>query len=587
MNRFDLSGGAILATLLTLPPAIAQEDAATQTADGSAAVERYLADVAWLADDARGGRGLGTPGLAAAADWLERQFAQIGLEPAAGNNGYRQSFQAVVDVERGPATSLSVDGSDIAAGDFAVPGFSDSATVTAPVVFAGWGVVSEEHDIDDYRGTDAQGHIVLVRRYTPTDGAFEDETLRRRLSDLRHKAFTAREHGAVGLLVADLPPEGEDREESPLPAMRVDPQGGAGIPVAVISRNWAQRVLDGAAQVSLTTEVVERTHEVGNIVGRIPAGERLPGAIVLGAHYDHLGFGGASSLAPDAHEPHNGADDNASGTAALLEAARALSARRDQLGRDVIFVAFTGEENGLLGSSHFTREPPPGAAPEGLVAMLNMDMVGRLRNDRLAVLGGDSAEEWEAVILPFCAEFALECELGGDGYGPSDQMSFYAAGVPVLHFFTGAHDDYHKPSDDTASINAAGGVRIANLVAEVALELTTLEGLTYRAAEAPAPLGDVRSYGASLGTIPDYTGSPDNRPGMRLAGVRPGGPADEAGLQRGDWIVELGGREIRDIYDLMYVLREAKPGEQSNVIVEREGERIERPVTFGESSGTR
>ena len=587
MNHHGPFGGAVLAMLLMSSPANAQDGAATRSADGEAAVARYLADVAWLADDDRGGRGLGTPGLQAAAAWLERQYALIGLEPAAGNGSYRQSFRAVVAVERGPATRLSVGGEDLAAEDFTVPGFSDSGTVTAPVVFAGWGVVSEEHDIDDYQGVDAQGRIVLVRRYTPQDGAFEDESLRRRLSDLRYKAFTAREHGAIGLLVADLPLEGEDQEESPLPAMRVDPQRGAGIPVAVISRIWAQRVLDGARDVSLTTEVVENTHDVDNIVGRISAGERLAGAIVLGAHYDHLGFGGASSLAPDAHEPHNGADDNASGTAALLEAARVLSARREQLGRDVIFVAFTGEENGLLGSSHFTREPPPGAAPEGLVAMLNMDMVGRLRNDRLAVLGGDSAEEWEAVIQPFCAEFELECELGGDGYGPSDQMSFYAAGVPVLHFFTGAHDDYHKPSDDTASINAAGGVRIANLVAEVALELTTLEGLTYQAAEAPAPLGDVRSYGASLGTIPDYTGSPDNRPGMRLAGVRPGGPADEAGLQRGDWIVELSGREIRDIYDLMYVLREAKPGEQSNVVVEREGERIERPVTFGESSGTR
>ena len=309
--------------------------------------------------------------------------------------------------------------------------------------------------------------------------------------------------------------------------------------------------------------------------------------MVLGAHYDHLGFGGASSLAPNAHEPHNGADDNASGTAALLEVAHVLAARRDELGRDVIFVAFTGEENGLLGSSHFTREPPPGAAPEGLVAMLNMDMVGRLRNNRLSVLGGDSAEEWESVIQPKCAALQIGCELGGDGYGPSDQMSFYTAGVPVLHFFTGAHDDYHKPSDDTALINAEGGVRIANLVAEVALELTTLDGLTYVAAEAPAPLGDVRSYGASLGTIPDYTGSPDDRPGMRLAGVRPEGPADLAGLQRGDWIVELGGREIRDIYDLMYVLREARPGEESTVVVERDGERIERPVTFGESAGTR
>ncbi|MYI67710.1 MAG: PDZ domain-containing protein, partial [Boseongicola sp. SB0673_bin_14] len=166
-------------------------------------------------------------------------------------------------------------------------------------------------------------------------------------------------------------------------------------------------------------------------------------------------------------------------------------------------------------------------------------------------------------------------------------MSFYAAGVPVLHFFTGAHEDYHKPSDDTALINAEGGVRVANLVAEVALELTTRDGLTYLAAEAPAPLGDVRSYGASLGTIPDYTGSPDDRPGMRLAGVRPEGPADLAGLQRGDWIVELSGREIRDIYDLMYVLREARPGEESRVVVERDGERIERQVTFGESAGTR
>lgn len=226
-------------------------------------------------------------------------------------------------------------------------------------------------------------------------------------------------------------------------------------------------------------------------------------------------------------------------------------------------------------------------APEGLVAMLNMDMVGRLRNNRLSVLGGGSAEEWSSVIQPYCAEFELGCGLGGDGYGPSDQISFYAAGVPVLHFFTGAHDDYHKPSDDTEPINGAGGVRIAHLVAEVARDLTTLEGLAYLAAEAPAPLGDMRSHGASLGTIPDYTGSPDNRPDMRLADVRPEGPADRAGLQGGDWIVELSGREIRDIYDLMYVLREARPGEASKVAVERDCERIERSVTFGESVGTR
>ena len=252
MNHHGPFGGAVLAMLLTSSPANAQDGAATRSADGEAAVARYLADVAWLADDDRGGRGLGTPGLQAAAAWLEQQYALIGLEPAAGNGSYRQSFRAVVAVERGPATRLSVGGEDLAADAFTVPGFSDSGTVTAPVVFAGWGVVSEEHGIDDYQGIDAQGRIVLVRRYTPQDGAFEDESLRRRLSDLRYKAFTAREHGAVGLLVADLPLEGEDQEESPLPAMRVDPQGGAGIPVAVINRNWAQRILDGARDVRPT-----------------------------------------------------------------------------------------------------------------------------------------------------------------------------------------------------------------------------------------------------------------------------------------------------------------------------------------------
>ena len=290
MNQYGTFGGAALATLLAALPAGAQDGAEIRWVDDAAAVERYLADVAWLADDARGGRGLGTPGLAAAADWLERQFALIGLEPAAGGESYRQVFHAVVDVERGPATRLSVDGEDIPAEDFIVPGFSASGSVTAPVVFAGWGAVSEEHAIDDYQGIDAQGRIVLVRRYTPEDGAFADETLRRRLSDLRYKAFIARERGAVGLLVADLPPQGAEQQESPLPSMRVDPQGGAGIPIAVISRARAQGILEGATQVSLATEVIEHTREVANIVGRIPAGERLPGAVVLGAHYDHLGF---------------------------------------------------------------------------------------------------------------------------------------------------------------------------------------------------------------------------------------------------------------------------------------------------------
>ena len=547
--------------------------------------DRYLDDLAWLADDARGGRGLGTDALAAAADWIEARFVEIGLEPAAGNGSYRQRFEAVVDVERGAASGITIDNADLPADDFVVTGFSANGRAEAPVVFAGWGIVSEDHGIDDYAGLDVTDRIVLVRRYTPKDGVFEDEEMQRRLGDLRFKAFTARERGAAALLVADL--AADDAAETPLPALRVDPQGDAGIPVAVITRARAEPLLAGVHNASLSAELVEHTREVENIIGRLTADERLPGAVLLGAHYDHLGTGGRDSLAPESNEPHNGADDNASGVAALLEAARVLAGRRDMLTRDVVFAAFTGEESGLLGSSRLTREPPPGTAPAGLVAMLNMDMVGRLRENTLAIIGSESAEEWNDLVAPICDALRVRCRLGGSGYGPSDQTPFYAAGVPVLHFFTGAHEEYHKPSDDAALINAAGGVIVANVVAELAANLTGIDGLTYRESDAPAPQGDLRGYGASLGTIPDYTGSPDDRPGMLVSAVRAGGPAALAGVQRGDRVVELAGREVRDVYDLMYVLRTVRPGEASTVVVERDGERLERAVTFGESTRTR
>ncbi|MDC3266693.1 M20/M25/M40 family metallo-hydrolase [Gammaproteobacteria bacterium] len=547
-------------------------------------VDRYIADVAWLADDDRTGRGIRTSGLAASADWLEEQFKQIGLEPAGGDGSYRQSFDAVYEVQRGINSSLVIDGESVPSDNFVIPGFSANSTLSAPVIFAGWGIKSDEHEIDDYEGLDVEGHIVLVRRYTPDGGVFEDSSLQRRFGDLRYKAFMAREHGAIGLLVADLPLN-SDEEEPALPNLRIDSQGSAGIPVAVITRDWAESLINSDQSVNFTAELIVSTRQIDNIVGRLSASDRIPGAVLIGAHYDHLGFGGSGSLTPEVSVPHNGADDNASGTAALLEAARVLSNRTDTLRRDVVFVAFTGEEAGLLGSSYLTQNPPAGTAPAGLVAMLNMDMVGRLRNNRVAVLGSDSAEEWDEVVQPVCDKLRIECQLGGDGYGPSDQTPFYAAGVPVLHFFTGTHAEYHKPSDDIGLINAAGGVKIANLAAEVAANLSGIDTLTYRASEAPAPMGDMRGYGASLGSIPDYAGSSETRPGMLLSGVRAGGPAEDAGLQRGDLITELAGREVRDIYDLMFILQEVKPGEQGNIVYEREGEMIETIVIFGGSSG--
>jgi len=223
---------------------------------------------------------------------------------------------------------------------------------------------------------------------------------------------------------------------------------------------------------------------------------------------------------------------------------------------------------------------------DDLTGMLNMDMVGRLRNRQLTVLGGDSAEEWKDLVNPICEKANLVCATEGDGYGASDHSPFYAAGVPVLHFFTGAHPDYHKTTDDADKIDAEGGARVAGVVADVALAIADRpERLAYKSMPAPGPAGDPRSAGASLGSVPDYAG--DGRPGVLLAGVRPGSPAEKGGLQRGDLLIELAGSPIRDIHDLMFVLRRSKAGETAKAIVYRNGEKVEIQVTFEASRGMR
>lgn len=323
--------------------------------------------------------------------------------------------------------------------------------------------------------------------------------------------------------------------------------------------------------------------EAFNVVGRLEgaAPDPLPGLIVVGAHYDHLGHGGPGSLDPDSDAVHNGADDNASGTMALIEAARALAARRDRLRRDVVFVAFSAEERGLIGSSMFVHAPPDDVRTSDIVAMLNMDMVGRLGDDALQVLGGDSAEEWPDIVGPACEQRALTCIVSGDGFGSSDHSSFFAADIPVLHFFTGAHSEYHRPTDDADLVDAAGAVRIVQLIVSVTEELTRREAPLSLVRSSEPPARQMLTGGARLGTIPDYAGPADGRPGLLLSAVRTDGPAERAGLRRGDLIVGIDDREIGDIDDFMAVLSEATPGERATVKVERDGELMEFEVIYG------
>jgi hypothetical protein len=267
----------------------------------------------------------------------------------------------------------------------------------------------------------------------------------------------------------------------------------------------------------------------------------------------------------------------------VLEVARRLS-KSDKTRRDIYFVTFTGEEMGVLGSSYLMKNPPPGLEPQNLHAMLNYDMVGRLTQNTLSVLGAESAAEWKDLVPKACEEAGIDCRLSGSGYGPSDHSSFYAAGVPVLHFFTGAHSDYHKPSDRPARINAAGVAQIAELTSYF-LETEAQPGaLAYRRLPPEEPRGDLRTFNASLGTIPDYAGPPDQK-GVLLSGVRPGSGAALGGMQRGDVLIQLGTRNIDDVHDLMYALNSAKPHQTVTAVVLRDGKRVELKVTYQEKPG--
>jgi Tol biopolymer transport system component len=551
--------------------------------------ERVRDDVAFLAAPEREGRGLGTKGLEAAVDFVEARFQSLGLEGAAPDGSFRHRVEVPTAVTRGPKTALRLAGKPVPEGDFSPLGFSGQGKVDGPLVLVGYGLEDADLGLDDFKGVDLKNKVALVRRFAPEHPKLVTPEAQRRAGDLRKKVFLAKSKGAKAVLVVDAPmtsaPGGEKREpvmEAPLPALRLDSLQDAGLPVLAVKRAVLAPFLSMLEKkqpvaVSLSVElVIERSLAV-NVVAR-RKGAQPGGAAIIGAHLDHLGFGGANSLAPDSKAPHLGADDNASGVAALLEVARAVSAAAEPLPRDVIFVAFSAEEAGVLGSSALVAAKP--AWLEGAWAMLNMDMVGRLRMNELSVLGAESAPEWKALITAACQGARVSCAASGDGYGPSDHISFYSAGLPVLHFFTGAHGDYHKPSDSPDKLNAAGAAKVAEVVASL-VRASKDVALTYT--KFPAPVrGDARSFNASLGTVPNYGGGVPGVKGVLLDDVRPGGGADKAGMRRGDVILKLGRYDVGSVEDLMFVLTQAKPGETVKGVVLRDGQRVELEVTFQE-----
>jgi hypothetical protein len=317
-----------------------------------------------------------------------------------------------------------------------------------------------------------------------------------------------------------------------------------------------------------------------NVVGFLEGNdESLKNQImVLGAHYDHLGMGGESSgsLRPDTVAVHHGADDNASGTAGVLELAQAFAGKKAELKRGMLFIAFSGEELGVLGSAYYVNHP---IFPlEGTVVMLNMDMIGRMNKKTLIVYGVGTSPGFEALATKYNADSTFVLKLNKDGYGPSDHSSFYGKRVPVFNFFTDIHSDYHRPSDTYDRLNYPGEEKIVQYVGAIAAELNaTAEKPQYVAVEMPRQPAAGRSNRVTMGTIPDFG---EQVQGFKISGVRPGGPADKAGMLGGDIIVKFGNAEIKNLYDFNYALGEHKPGDQVEVVFKRGSETKTTKVTL-------
>ncbi|MCS7079516.1 MAG: M20/M25/M40 family metallo-hydrolase [Chloracidobacterium sp.] len=586
----------VLVALLTLwlsspPPAyfaeVAPADAALEVA-----LRRHIG---YLASTELAGRLPGTPGADKAAQYITSHFRRAGLRPL-GEKGYWQPFPFIAKVRLGRRNALTatIGATRLTAkadADFRPLAFSANGATEGEVVFAGYGIAAaKDAQYDDYAGLDVKGRIVLTLPYSPAGS--NPHTKFGPFLSLRYKATTARNQGAAALIVIA---EDDDFSRAQVARLRYDDAfGDAGFPCAVVSRAFAAKLLGTPVadlekaiaasgqpasrtlpnvRLALQTELVKERQTGFNIIGFLEGGDPTlrEEVIVVGAHYDHLGLGGPNSLAPREGDVHPGADDNASGTAGLIELAQAFGRRMARPKRSLLFIAFSAEEKGLIGSAYFVDHPT--TRGKRIVAMVNMDMIGRLRDNRLTVQGVGTSSVWRPLLTEANQRHGFDLSLGESGFGPSDHASFYKRNIPVLFFFTGSHPDYHRPSDTADKINYAGERRVLGLIGDVIRTAANLPTPPdFIAPKASEPAERARgSFRVSLGTIPDYAAE---IAGVKLAGVREGSPAAKVGLQAGDVIVGLAGRDIKSVYDYTYVLQELEPEQEVEVIVLRGAQRL-------------
>jgi aminopeptidase YwaD len=571
--------------------------------------ERLVDDVKALSSPAMAGRRSGTPGADAAARHIAQAFHAAGLAPGGDAGGYEQAFEVPTGVRLGAPNSLTIvapAARTLAAGrDFTPLAVSGDGARSGDVVFAGYGITAPDLGYDDYAGIDVRGKIVVVMTGEPR-GRDPASPFRKpeayHYSERRHKLINAREHGAAAVLLVSHPGATSDS----LPALAGVAQPWSVLAVAVVrpvadallaasgtSLAAAANAIDRAlapqsfvvpgVRVALEVTLVRERRSTANVIGILRGADPAlkDEAVVIGAHYDHLGLGGEGSLAPDSvGVVHPGADDNASGTAAIMELARGFTAAGAQP-RTLVFVAFAGEEMGLLGSAEYVRRP---AMPlDRTVAMVNLDMVGRPREGKVYVAGVDSGAGLRTLVSDAAQGLPLQPALRGDPFAPSDQTSFYAGGRPVLFLFTGAHEDYHRPSDTWDKIDASGLAAVTAFAGRIVAALAAVA-----TPPAYAKLEDTRTggtaggrgYGPFFGVVPDF-GEP-TRPGVRVNGVRAGSPAERAGLRAGDILVRFGGVQVGTLDDFTFALRSHRAGDDVEVRYVRDGEERQGRATLRE-----
>ena len=585
--------------------------------------ERLYNDVAWLADDAQEGRRAGTEAGARAGEWIAARFAALGLEPAGERGGFLQAFEVPLPVEVGPNSGIALQAefqqgeiveTAVSAQGEVEPLFCSSGGAAAgQLAFRGYGVINAELNWNDYAEgrSDVAGRVVLLVRGVPPAEALPERADEEPADEnaavvkgdgwgssgsLFMKVMNAKRHGAVAVLVAPHP----SLRDEPLPHFDHSHAAQAGIPALAISYDLATRLVpafDGlvaqidhgdaaatwsdearALRVVARADVVRSKGPAQNVLARLRGADSTR-VVVVGAHYDHLGRGGDGSLAPGKYgEIHNGADDNASGTAAVLEMARLLAAG-PRPGCDVVFALWSGEELGLLGSEHWAQNPT--LELKGVVANLNLDMVGRAGNGSLAVLGVGSAAPFESWLLEAAPRAGLELKLSrsGQGVGGSDHQTFLKRKISALHFFTGVHSDYHKPSDDLAGFEAEGTAKVTALCVQLIERIGAAPRLAW--VEPPAPEQGGMRVGTPMrvwfGTVPDYS---FEGPGLLLSGTSAGSPAEKAGMLAGDVLVKVGEIEIGTIQDFMYALQSYKAGDVVLAVYLRDGVRESVRVTL-------